>query len=413
MLAFLASLKLAVSTILFIAIGLAVGTTLESGYDAKTAAYYVYRAWWFYTVLAVLGINIIAVAVSKLPWRKKHIPFLLAHVGIIMVLFGAWLTQRCGIDGTLRIALHERGHTVRGDKASIIVQNEARDVSWQPTEAVAIHFPGGRIDRYLPYAEAKVQFVADASKKAAIHLEVVGGFAMRAAQDVWLWEGGWRSMQLGPALFAIKKPAKKGPGLFFERHGESFSYTSINSDGKKSQGVVSGVGFLDIPWRGGVTVRVLDLLWSAHPETLYELSPDRTQTPAIHIAGGPWLGLGESYQRGDGALVAYVPQVAQLPFDVQLERFDLLFDPGTKKAAAYTSWVHIGNETKAIGMNEPLTYKGYTFYQTSYEQDEQGEVVATVLSVNRDPGRPLTYMGSFLIVIGSVLLALRQKRKRS
>ena len=34
-------------------------------------------------------------------------------------------------------------------------------------------------------------------------------------------------------------------------------------------------------------------------------------------------------------------------------------------------------------MNNVLDYKGYRFYQSSYDQDELG----TILSVNQDPGQ--------------------------
>ena len=39
-------------------------------------------------VLGALGTNIFCVAVSRWPWQRRHIPFLLAHLGILMLLAG-------------------------------------------------------------------------------------------------------------------------------------------------------------------------------------------------------------------------------------------------------------------------------------------------------------------------------------
>jgi len=49
-----------------------------------------------------------------------------------------------------------------------------------------------------------------------------------------------------------------------------------------------------------------------------------------------------------------------------------------------------------IYMNHILDYKGFRFFQSSYDQDEQG----TVLSVNKDPGTIITYLGYLLLALG-------------
>ena len=49
-----------------------------------------------------------------------------------------------------------------------------------------------------------------------------------------------------------------------------------------------------------------------------------------------------------------------------------------------------------IYMNHILDYKGYRFFQSSYDMDEGG----SVLSVNFDPGTPITYLAYILMFIG-------------
>jgi len=52
-------------------------------------------------------------------------------------------------------------------------------------------------------------------------------------------------------------------------------------------------------------------------------------------------------------------------------------------------------------MNNPLKHDGFTFYQASYSQDNQGNYSST-LSVNVDPGRFWKYLGSLMLVFGSM-----------
>jgi len=51
-----------------------------------------------------------------------------------------------------------------------------------------------------------------------------------------------------------------------------------------------------------------------------------------------------------------------------------------------------------IFMNHPLSYKGYKFFQSSYDVDEKG----TILEVNKDPGKWPTYFGYFLLCVGFI-----------
>ncbi len=52
-------------------------------------------------------------------------------------------------------------------------------------------------------------------------------------------------------------------------------------------------------------------------------------------------------------------------------------------------------------MNNPLKYQNFTFYQASYFQSQEGPM-GSILSVNFDPGRPWKYLGSLLLVFGSI-----------
>lgn len=103
-----------------------------------------------------------------------------------------------------------------------------------------------------------------------------------------------------------------------------------------------------------------------------------------------------------------------LPFTVALDQFKMNTNPGTMDPASYESFVTVTENEKTtkehIFMNNPMKRDKYTLYQASYFQIDEKNF-GSVLSVNHDPGRPLKYTGSFLIVFGSILHFIIRSRQ--
>ena len=100
---FFASIKLAVVLLAVLIIGAIAGTLYESSFDAKVARAYVYGAPWFNVWLLVLAANLAVSALSRWPWRKHHVAFLVTHLGIITLLAGSLIGRTWGIEGTITI----------------------------------------------------------------------------------------------------------------------------------------------------------------------------------------------------------------------------------------------------------------------------------------------------------------------
>jgi hypothetical protein len=100
---FFASLKLAVVLLAVLIIGAIAGTLYESTFDAKVARAYVYGAPWFNVWLLLLAANLIVSALSRWPWKKHHVAFLITHLGIITLLTGSLIGRTWGIEGTITI----------------------------------------------------------------------------------------------------------------------------------------------------------------------------------------------------------------------------------------------------------------------------------------------------------------------
>lgn len=105
-----------------------------------------------------------------------------------------------------------------------------------------------------------------------------------------------------------------------------------------------------------------------------------------------------------------------LPFSVRLEEFTRDVHPGTDMAQGFSSKVIVEEQDGIkwpylIEMNEPLRYRGYTFYQSSFSIRPDGEY--SVLSVVQNKGRIFPYIASAIIFLGLLLhLIVRSKAKK-
>ncbi len=106
-------------------------------------------------------------------------------------------------------------------------------------------------------------------------------------------------------------------------------------------------------------------------------------------------------------------ETSKTPFYISLHDFKLTRYPGSRSPSEFSSEVSVIDEKNNIEfkadiyMNNTLTYKGYKFFQTSYDTDEKG----TKLSVNKDPGVEITYIGYTLLFLG-LILNLFDKKSR-
>jgi hypothetical protein len=104
----LGSLRLAMVLLATIAIACAVATFYESNFNAKIAQAYIYKAPWFIFWLGLLCINLFAVTLTRWPWQKKHLGFIITHYGIIILLMGAMIGQKLGFEASVTLKVGDR-----------------------------------------------------------------------------------------------------------------------------------------------------------------------------------------------------------------------------------------------------------------------------------------------------------------
>ena len=99
------------------------------------------------------------------------------------------------------------------------------------------------------------------------------------------------------------------------------------------------------------------------------------------------------------------PKRKYLPFDIELIEVTKINHPNSEIAKSYSSEVNVLDNNnikrKLITMNNPLRFKGYTFYQAHYEEEEG--IKTSVLAVVKNYGRLFPYISSIIMCIGILI----------
>ena len=104
---------------------------------------------------------------------------------------------------------------------------------------------------------------------------------------------------------------------------------------------------------------------------------------------------------------------AELPFSVALEEFELEYYAGTFSPMDYVSKLVFTSaegekEEGKVSMNNIFQYQNYRFYQSGYDRDGEG----TILAISYDPyGILITYLGYGCLLLSMVLFFFQKKSR--
>ncbi len=250
---FLSSLKLAVFVLLSLSAVLGTATVLESTYGTRAVYLMVYGTWWFYGLLGFLSTNVFCAALSRYPWKKRQTGFVITHLGILVILFGSYLTMQFGVDGNLPVTEGDSdGHVLLtgltltveeqpgGERQSYTVPESAL---MKKGELMEVSFPSGEklaVTEWIPRAVPERQFVASPTPgigMPTVHVEVGNA---RFHVDEWLgdsYPGKGIELNLGPAALRFRK-------LWTAEEEKAFLAP------KKASSKAAGIGYLIIDYKG-------------------------------------------------------------------------------------------------------------------------------------------------------------------
>lgn len=433
------SVRLAVALLLSLAVILAYGTVYESNHGTPDAQRVVYKSIYLSILMFLLILNLACAAIDRLPWKKHHIGFVTTHMGIITLIYGSFLTQQRGLDGSLALSVQQESNifilpetdlqafqSFDGRPFSILFQ-KAVDFDARPPQKHDYSFDlvdddKLKIINYSSKAVRDVNVRAAKSKKAEAALKFVL-YNDRVNVSEWLsYDNRLPPFHdLGPATVSFIKGSPPEPSqpknqLVFYKMPESqkLYYAVFSSRGLKpvSKGEVKPGTNYPTGWMN-LQFQVSQYFPNADVESKFVPveKPDKNTTQAIEVAVGEnrrWIELGMPREvKGPRStyFVNYMARRHELGFRIKLEKFKISHYQGSDMPMDYQSTVSVDSQGPiVISMNEPLKYKGFKLFQASYELNENGEPVTSIFSVNYDPGREVKYAGSIGIVLGIVFM---------
>jgi len=438
--------------LLFIfAFSIAAATFIEKNAGTEAAQGLVYHAKWFELLLLLGVINIVAVTVKRKLYRKEKLTVLVFHTAFVVIIIGAAFTRYFGKEGVMPIRegqttdrwyssqnyLNVWLATKENNKTyslpvlfSSLMNNKFRQRYRVDGHRVKI-----KIRQYLPQAEKIL--VPDPEGFPYIHLI---SSENNERKDFYLTQDDSIMVGNNPFIFSTSDHKnKKNDIIIFENAGGILSFrapydvtrTAMEdpaTDTLKAGEVHSIVPMMIYNFRG-----IPVLIIQYQPKGIVTARP--ADNPEIQLPSAVILEVkcDQTYRsmtiweqeaitdapsgmeiNGLKVLVSYGSKTEVLPFSLALDDFILKRYPGSDSPSWFESDVRLMDSSRnihekhSIYMNHILKYRGYRFYQSSYDADEKG----TLLSLNHDGlGTTITYMGYILLALG-IVLGLLNKNSR-
>jgi ResB-like family len=439
----LASLRLAVVVMVTLGSTCAYATFYEMNHGTPAVQRDIYQTRGFTLLLGLLGVNIFSVMMKRYPWKEHHVGFVMAHIGILVLLAGSLISLHRGLDSNMplyegettdRVTLLEKALFVSVPGAATSSQFPVVFEKDPPRPGRDLHYAvaGSDVtlvaDDYAPHVDVTDRFSAGEVGDPALHFKLQAPFA---TQDGWLSASseGPSHIDFGPVSLGFHAAASQAEAeamaakaeaknqiQFVSAPGGVLLYGAAGESGP----VVTGLVELGKPIPhalGGMAISVDQAFERATrtrlavPGTPPAKEERRLSAVKVHLEGpsgrtaSEWLPWSEVRRipYGSGfATVAYrAPEVA-VPFKVTLLKFKSEKYPGSNMPATYESFVRVddpesGSSEHHISMNHPMHYRGYIFFQASFVE---GTPMMSIFSVARAPGLPLVYLGVALIGAG-------------
>ena len=442
------SLKITVVLLLILAASLGIATFIEDKFDTLTARVIVYNAKWFEILLLLLVLNFIG-NISKykmFSWRKA--PMLIFHLAFIVLILGSALTRYLGFEGSMHIREGKSSNILYSSDPYLMIsaKDNFNDISYEKP----ILFSG--------LSDNSFKFNVNTKSKGPLEI-TYSNFIRNAVEKIE------ENVEGGNDIIKLSVPNENGNEAIYIKSGEladlgnmSVSFNDNIKTAAVRINIIESKLYISSPFtlvRTGMMGIEADTLPNNTESLLQERSFYNAQgklfafiklyknakkilvpgneesrgsdalilnasyngkTKEVTLFGGSGYNASFQNENFNGAIVkmAFGDKPMVLPFSIYLNNFVLERYPGSMSPSSFESNVTLIDETNnlreehKIFMNNVLNYKGYRFFQSSYDQDEKG----TILSVNHDLyGTWISYTGYFLLALG-FMLSLFNKNSR-
>lgn len=436
--ALLFSTRLMAVLFLVFAAAMGIATFIENDYGTPTAKALVYNSWWFEWIMILFAINFFGNIFRYRLYKKEKWSVLLFHLSFFLILLGAGVTRYISYEGIMPIKEGETSNlffsdqtylkvTMDDNKDQRIVYDKVLFSSWGTNNYnFSTDFRKQEVSfelkEYIPNAstgfvetesgDQYIHFVESSSGSRHDHYikkgdienihGVLVGFAHKenAIVNFELVEGTLKMESIFEGTFLRMADQLKGDVQ--KDTLTDFKYLTLHN--------IAGMSFVvpTPPLTGNMKLTSGDK--DEYPEDVLKLLvTTNNETKEIEVSGGQYTSK-PPLQFELGGLnfrVAYGAKEIELPFQIKLNDFQLEKYPGSESAMSYASEITVIAPEETfdfrVFMNNILNYKGYKFFQSSYNITPEYE--ETRLSVNHDYwGTTITYIGYFLLYAGMLLI---------
>ena len=428
------AIVLIVCTLLFVI----AGTLLESWAKSHLfAAGFTYHNPFFQLLLWLYFINILFSALSRYPFQKTHIPFLLTHLGLLMLLAGVFVKTHFGVQGACAL-------TEGGGSSEILLPNTYALHIENRMQRKLLELKQGRLGQldsgnedltltlleWTPHAEERLEgFI----KGGWGHILGLPPFEMKLAgsepsletpeYQIYGYQTDERPDEIPfpgkPSLFFIQDSQKKEHLIAFNDRGERFSQPlNQGSYFIYNKGYGGYAHFAELPTHFPPLELIAPLTRSWRLKPLPKKREEAT--PCIRLLADDgksseiftlsfdrygqqfkWPILGGKY------LVGFQSDRTKIPSHIRLRAARALNYPGTEQAYSYEADVLIDEEEATLSMNHVFEKNGYRFYLANMIASPTGARQVQIV-VNYDPAKYwLTYPGAIILALGILLLYSR------
>lgn len=434
---FLLSTRISLVLLIAFALSNAAATFIENDHGTAVARGLVYEAWWFELIMLWLAVNFLAHIDKYKLFHKNRWPVGLFHVAFVIIIVGAGVTRYFSEEGLIHIREKQKESTFFTNARYLQIKqlgvNEGKRFE-KPMSLIGHNFKPVTVGAEFGDEEFEVTFEGFITKAKE---EIIRGDNTYLDVAVAMGEGrtdhfitSGSVLQMGEIVLGTEEQAKSNIQIF-----KKDSVWVIKSDvhlqvmematqkiGVLHAGEVKPLQLRSLyQWSGGAfIIKVIhenaSLKYSTEPNEQMAkgladvvklkitdregktMMSDYIKLSSLDPAWHPFTANGKQYS------VTYGPRAEVLPFALYLREFELKRYPGSQSPESYASELTVMDDKKEfpyrVYMNNVLDYKGFRFYQSSYDTDEKG----TVLSVSRDrPGTYLTYLGYTLLTLGMFL----------
>jgi cytochrome c-type biogenesis protein CcsB len=421
-------------------------TFAENANGTPYAKEIIYNAKWFELLLAFLIVNMLGSIIRFKMTNKHKVSVLLFHLSFIVILIGAGITRYFGSEGIMHLREGQTSNEITSEKSSLRIVAEYNGQKTEKTvDAVFGETESNEFSETLEIGDKKITLESElyvpncietleADEKGEPGFDVFVMNQSSSGQDIILTAG--ESNESNGTRFAFADTTVKAD-IHFTMDGEQLfmqANTPVNKMGmmESTEANVPANTLLAAQertiYKTGNLVFVLKKFLTHSKKSLTQFTPEMNKmgvkmqpknaiifnvndgniSKKINVltAENEVSNPGTCLLNDVKVSIEYGNLPQKLPFSITLRDFQLDRYPGSNSPSSYASEITLSDkETKTetpfrIYMNNILNYRGYRFFQSSYDNDEQG----TILSVNHDYwGTLVTYVGYLLMLIGMVL----------